>query len=140
MARSLLNITCKDHCGQRRMVMKGLTKRIDDWLKAVALALQNWWTAIAFAEQGEHETALKLLGHKTIRKKSPSVDDLFTAITFAEAGLPDTAMEFLEETRSREKEICLELPGVKIWTGSIPVEDTPLAGVKIWSGMVTVSA
>ena len=109
-------------------------------MKSLRKSLENLMNAVTFAEANEHETALKLLGHKTIRKKSPSVDDLLTAISFAEAGLPDTAMEFLEETRSREKEICLELPGAKIWTGSIPVEDTPLAGVKIWSGMVTVSA
>lgn len=120
--------------------MKALTKRIDRWLNAAALALQDWWTAIAFAEQGEDETALKLVGRKRVRKKSPSVDDLFTAITFAEAGLPDTAREFLPVTDRKANAACLELPGVKVWTGSIPVEDTPLAGVRIWSGMVAVRA
>jgi len=120
--------------------MKVLTKRIDDWLTAAALALQDWWTAIAFAEQGEHETALKLVGRETIRKKSPSLDDLFTAITFAEAGLPDTAMEFLQVAGRKAKPARLELPGVKVWIGWLPVEDSPLAGVKIWSGMVPVNA
>ena len=120
--------------------MKFLTMKIDNWLNAMALALQKYWTAIAFAEQDEHETALMLLGRKTIRKKSPSLDDLFTAITFAEAGLPDTARDFLPVTARKAKGAFLELPGVKVWTGSVPAEDTPLAGVRIWSGMVAVSA
>ena len=120
--------------------MEFFIKKIDKWLNAMALALQNYWAAVAFAEQDEHQTALKLLGRKTIRKKSPSLDDLLTAITFAEAGLPDTAREFLPVTERKAKGACLELPGVKVWTGSIPVKDTPLAGVRIWSGMVAVSA
>ena len=120
--------------------MEFFIKKIDKWLNAMVLALQNYWAAVAFAEQDEHQTALKLLGHKTIRKKSPSLDDLFTAITYAEAGLPDTAREFLPVTERKAKGACLELPGVKVWTGSIPVKDTPLAGVRIWSGMGAVSA
>lgn len=109
--------------------MKGLRKKLEDLMNAVS-----------FAEANEHETALNFVGARASRKKKVSLDDMMTAITFAEAGLADTATEFLEETRSREKAACLELPGVKVWTGSIPVEDTPLAGVRIWSGMVAVSA
>lgn len=109
--------------------MKGWRKRLEDLMNAVS-----------FAEANEHDTALSFVSAKATREKKVTLDDMMTAITFAEAGLADTATEFLEETRSREKAACLELPGVKIWTGSIPVEDTPLAGVRIWSGMVAVSA
>jgi hypothetical protein len=96
--------------------------------------------AVTFAEANEHETALTLVGPKRARKKSPSLDDLFTAITFAEAGLPNTAMEFLQVSGRKTKPARLELPGVKVWIGWSPLEDSPLAGVKIWSGMVPVNA
>ena len=108
--------------------MKGWRKRLEDLMNAVS-----------FAEANEHDTALSFVGAKATRKKV-SLDDMMTAITFAEAGLPDTAREFLPVTDRKAKGACLELPGVKVWTGTIPVKDTPLAGVRIWSGMVAISA
>ena len=128
MARSLLNGIGKDHCGQRRMVMKGLRERLEDLLNAVT-----------FAEANEHETAWFFAGAKATRKKKGLVDDLLTAITFAEAGLGDTAREFLQKTGRKAKAARLELPGVKVWIGWIPVEVSPLAGVRIWSGLVPVN-
>ena len=109
--------------------MKGLRKRLEDLMNSVT-----------FAEANEHETALSFVDAKATSRKKVALDDLMTAITFAEAGLPDTAREFLPVTDRKTQVACLELPGVKVWTGSIPVEDTPLAGVKVWSGMVAVSA
>ena len=109
--------------------MKGLRRKLEDLMNAVS-----------FAEANEHETALSFVGARASRKNKVSLDDMMTAITFAEAGLADTAREFLQVTGRKEKTARLELPGVKVWIGSIPVEDEPLAGVKIWSGMVTVSA
>ena len=109
--------------------MRGLRKRLEDLMKAVT-----------FAEANEHETALSFVGAKTTRKKKVVLDDLMTAITFAEAGLADTAREFLQVTGRKSKPARLELPGVKVWVGWIPVEDSPLAGVKIWSGLVPVNA
>jgi hypothetical protein len=111
------------------MVMKGLRKRLEDLMNAVT-----------FAEANEHETALSFVGAKATRKKKVFLDDLMTAITFAEAGLADTAREFLQVGGRKAKPARLELPGVKVWIGWIPVEDSPLAGVKIWSGMVPVNA
>ena len=95
---------------------------------------------VSFAEANEHETAVSFLGLRAPRKKKMSLDDMMTAITFAEAGLADTAREFLPVTRRKGKTARLELPGVKVWFGSIPIEDAPLAGVRIWSGMVAVNA
>lgn len=109
--------------------MKGWRKRLEDLMNAVS-----------FAEANEHDTALSFVSAKATRKKKVTLDDMMTAITFAEAGLVDTAREFLPVTDRKANAACLELPGVKVWTGSIPVEDTPLAGVRIWSGMVAVSA
>jgi hypothetical protein len=111
------------------MVMKGLRKR-----------LENLMNAVTFAEANEHETALSFVGAKETRKKKVTLDDLMTAITFAEAGLADTAREFLQVSGRKAKTARLELPGVKVWSGWIPLEDSPLAGVKIWSGLVPVNA
>ena len=97
--------------------MKGLRKKPDDLLSAMAFALQDWWTAIAFAEAGDHKTALKLVGHKPVRKKRSSLDDLMTAIAFAAAGLADAAREFLGSKDPVPQPLLLDLPGVKIWYG-----------------------
>jgi hypothetical protein len=110
------------------MAMKGLRKRLEDLM-----------TAITLAEANEHEAALSFVGAKVMGKKKVVLDDLMTAITFAEAGLADTAREFLQMTGSKAKAPRLELPGVKVWVGWIPVENSPLAGVKIWSGLVSVN-
>ena len=109
--------------------MKGLKKRLEDMMNAVA-----------FAEANEREAALFFVGAKAARKKKVVLDDLMAAITFAEAGLADTAREFLQVVGAKEKTARLELHGVKVWVGWIPVEDSPLAGVKIWSGLVPVNA
>ena len=109
--------------------MKGLRKRLEDLMAAVT-----------FAEANEHETGLSFVGVRATRKREEVLDDLMTAITFAEAGLADTAREFLQVSGRKTKAARLELPGVKIWIGSMPAEDAPLAGVKIWSGMVPVNA
>ena len=109
--------------------MKGLRKRLEDLMNAVT-----------FAEANEHETALSFVGAKATRKKKVFLDDLMTAITFAEAGLADMAREFLQVSGKKAKSARLQLPGVKVWVGTIPVEDYPLAGVRIWSGLVPVNA
>jgi hypothetical protein len=109
--------------------MKGWRKRLEDLMNAVS-----------FAEANEHDIALSFVDAKASRKQKVALNDMMTAITFAEAGLADTAREFLQVTRRKGKTARLELPGVKVWFGSIPIEDAPLAGVKIWCGMVPVSA
>ena len=109
--------------------MKGLRKRLEELMNAVT-----------FAEANEHDTALSFVGAKATRKKRVTLDDVMTAITFAEAGLADTAREFLQGTGRKARAARLELPGVKVWVGWIPLEDSPLAGVKIWSGLVPVNA
>jgi hypothetical protein len=111
------------------MAMKGLRKRLEDLMNAVT-----------FAEAGEHETALSFVPAKAAWQKKVVLDDLMTAITFAEAGLATAAREFLRKAGGEAKAARLELPGVRVWVGWIPVEDSPLAGVKIWSGLVPVNA
>jgi hypothetical protein len=111
------------------MAMKGLRKRVEDLMNAVT-----------FAEANEHAAALSFMGGEATSKKKVFLDDLLTAITFAEAGLADTAREFLRVPGRKTKAARLEIPGVKVWVGWIPVEDSPLAGFKIWSGLVPVNA
>lgn len=109
--------------------MKGLRKRLEDLMNAVT-----------FAESNEHEAALSFVSAKAAGKKKVVLDDLMTAITFAEAGLADTAREFVRMMGRKAKAPGLELPGVKVWVGWIPVEDTALVGAKVWSGMVPGNA
>ena len=109
--------------------MRGLRKRLEGLMNAVT-----------FAEANEHETAVSFVGAKATTKTKVALDDLMTAITFAEAGLADTAREFLQVPSGKTKAARLELPAVKVWVGSIPVEDFPLVGVKIWSGLVPMNA
>jgi len=61
--------------------------------------MEKKFAAVAFAEHGEHETALRFLGHKkTTALKSQSISKWFekmtTAITFAEADCPEMVAEF----------------------------------------------
>jgi hypothetical protein len=109
--------------------MKGLRKRLEDLMNAVT-----------FAEANEQEAALSFVAAKATGKKKVVLNDLMTAITFAEAGLADTAREFLQMTGRKAKVPALELPGVRVWVGWIPVEETPLAGAKVWSGLVPGNA
>ena len=107
--------------------MKNARKRLEDFMNAVT-----------FAEANEHETALGFV--RETGKKKVSWEDMMTAITFAEAGLVDTAREFLQVRGPKTQAARLALPGIKIWTGLIPVQEHPLAGVKIWTGVVPVNA
>jgi hypothetical protein len=111
--------------------MKGWRERIESWL-----------TAVTFAEAGESEIALQLVDSTPAPKRQLSLDDLMTAITFAEAGIVDKAREFLGVKEPASPPACLELPGIKIWCGMVPVEEPVslgLPGVKIWYGMATIN-
>jgi hypothetical protein len=105
--------------------MKGLRRRLEDLMNGVT-----------FAESNEHETALSLVAAKATGEKKVVFNDLMIAITFAEAGLADAAREFLQATGRKARVPRLEIPGVRVWVGWIPIEDSSLAGVKIWSGLV----
>ena len=77
-------------------------------MKKIINRIEKDFAAVAFAEQGEHETALRFLGHKkTTALNSQSISKWFetiskwfekmtTAITFAEAGCPEMVAEFID--------------------------------------------
>jgi hypothetical protein len=93
-------------------------------IKRLREKLEAWMNAVAFAEAGEDKAALEILGRKE-RKRSLSAEDFMTAITFAEAGLPDTARTFLTPEQPRRRVVpqraYLQIPGVRIWYGTVPV-------------------
>jgi hypothetical protein len=97
---------------------------------------EAWMSAIAFAEANEHETALEFVGRPSERKKRFSFGNMMTAITFAEAGEHNMAREYLGVTPEPEIAKTLDIPGVKIWYGSVALEPVPIEGVRIWIGTV----
>lgn len=113
-------------------------------------ALERWSSAVAFAEAGDSETAVRMLGLAPFRKRVP-VEDVFTAVTFAEAGLPEVAMKFLGKRPSiqaRESEGFLSavgLKGVRVWYGLVEASESfdfaasvGLKGVRLWYGTAQV--
>lgn len=77
--------------------------------------MSNWkqlfertFSAVSFAEVGEHATAMEIAGIKPARSRileafSAAKDRIFAAVTYAEAGHPEMALEFLEKGSGREK-------------------------------------
>jgi len=69
-----------------------------------------------------------------LRKK---FEALMSAITFAEANEHEMAREYLGMKPEPERSRDLDIPGVRIWYGSIAMETVPIEGVNIWIGTVT---
>jgi hypothetical protein len=102
----------------------------------------TWFSAIAFAEAGEHDTALRMVGI-TPTPSTQSVGVLetlrtsFAAAAFAEADCPDMAREILDpKTAARSFAEVIGLKGVRVRYGVVRVaepscmETLGLAGVK----------
>ncbi len=74
--------------------------------------------AVTFAEAGEHDTALKLMGEPSARKKEKNwlsaLNNMFTAITFAEADCHDIALEYMEQSPAAKTEKVSEPQPVKL--------------------------
>jgi uncharacterized protein (DUF111 family) len=69
--------------------------------------------AVSFAEAGEHDTALEIMGeqkclreekHVTPRPTLTAFDRIMMAVSFAEAGEHDTALEIMGEQKRLRKE------------------------------------
>ena len=74
---------------------------------------------------------------RAITKKRFSFDRIMTAVTFAEAGEHNVAREYLGMKPEPERSRDLDIPGVRIWYGSVAMETVPIDGVRIWIGTVT---
>lgn len=91
--------------------------------------LQRWFAAVAFAEAGERETALEMIGVPAAVAKNPAgvmqtLSTSFAAAAFAEANCHDMAAEILG-TKRRNKTFLetLGLTGVRIWYGVAPAAE-----------------
>ena len=103
--------------------------------------LESWFAAAAFAEEGEHETALKIAAtpipeEREIAGVLPSLSTAFAAIAFAEENCHEYASELMFGVRSRNSFLeAVGLSRVRVWRGTATVEETfaqvvGLAGVR----------
>jgi hypothetical protein len=86
-----------------------------DWFKKIEKA----FASVSFAEAGEHQTALRILGLSPRPAKGMgwSWDKVFASVTFAEADCPELAREFMEKRKVPERveslDAFLETIGLK---------------------------
>ena len=59
-------------------------------MKRLKEKIETWFAAVAFAEAGEPNMAMEIVGTRSVLRKV-SVEDAFAAVAFAEAGCPDSA-------------------------------------------------
>lgn len=97
--------------------MIGLTKK-----------LEKWFSAVAFAEEGDHATAMQLVGIERAKRDESvgfvqSLETTFAAAAFAEADCRDMALEILGENKQESFAQALGLKGVRIWRATVPVQE-----------------
>ena len=115
-----------------------------------AKRLENWFSAVAFAEAGEHKTALEMVGLAPDEARQPvsilqSLNTTFAAVAFAEANCHDVAKEILNaDTKKETFAEALGLKGIRIWYGHVPAaqesffEVVGLGGVHLRFGTVPI--
>jgi len=98
--------------------------------------LEKWFSAVAFAEEGERETALQMVGmDPEPAKEGVSVlerlNTVFAAAAFAEENLHAEARQILEAGNKKPSFLeTVGLRGVRVWCGKAPLgEDSFLASV-----------
>ena len=68
---------------------------------------QNTFAAAAFAEAGEHETAMKTAGiipvHEKVRNVADAIQQCFAAVGFAEAGCHEEAARMVHPAPASRK-------------------------------------
>lgn len=117
-------------------------------MKSFTEKLQDWFSAVAFAEEGEHETALRMVG----MTPNPALEGVgvlqdlsrsFAAAAFAEENCPDIAREILDGPNpGRSFAEIVGLKGVRAWYGTASMQDEPflaavgLQGVQVRFGTV----
>jgi hypothetical protein len=96
---------------------------------------------VAFAEAGEHDTVIKMIGgRKTMKKRAGMWDTLskyFAAAAFAEENCPEAALQIIGGAKRNSFLETVGLKGAKVWYGSLPagppsfLEELGLAGVRV---------
>lgn len=112
--------------------------------------LEKWFAAVAFAEEGEHGTAMKMVGLQpnTATASEGVLQRLrtaFAAAAFAEENCPEMALEILNSTNpNRRFAEAVGLRGVRVWHGVASYSEgsffdvVGLTGAKVRLGVVTV--
>lgn len=91
--------------------------------------LNGWFSAVAFAEAGEHDTALEMVGRKPAYAEDrvgvlETLSSMFAAAAFAEANCPDVAEEMLNPGREKKSFVeTIGLKGVRVWYGFAPAQE-----------------
>jgi hypothetical protein len=91
-----------------------------------ATTLEKWFSAVAFAEAGEHNTALEMVGLGPSEARQPvsilqKLNITFAAAAFAEANCHDFAKEILDaDAKNRSFAEVVGLKGVRVWYGFVP--------------------
>jgi hypothetical protein len=109
----------------------------------------NWFAAVAFAEAGEHTTAIEMTGGQAPVKKRAGIWETlrayFAAAAFAEENCPETALEIISGSAKRSSFLeTVGLKGVKVWYGSLPaepasfLEEVGLAGISVRYARITL--
>lgn len=87
--------------------------------------LEKWFSAVAFAEEGEHAAAAQMVGLKP-REATASdgvlqhVRTAFAAVAFAEADCPETAREMMAPVKRRQNFLeVVGLGGVNVRRGVV---------------------
>jgi hypothetical protein len=98
----------------------------EDAMTTISQKIQAWFSAVAFAEEGDSRTALELATHTPALPQhksafAESLSRIFTAAAFAEEGLHAEAQRIYSQapvaTASRSKGSFLDMVGL----GSAPV-------------------
>ena len=91
--------------------------------------IEAWFAAVAFAEAGEREIALGLVGlkpHAQERKTGviPTLNAAFAAAAFAEADCHDAALEIAAFGKKRQRFLdIVGLRDVRVRFGFVPASD-----------------
>ena len=95
------------------------------------------FTAVTFAEAGEHETALEMMNQPATEKRSKNwldaLNNIFTAATFAEADCHDMALDYLGAQPAAKTQKVIEYQPVKLKDFAAAVG---LEGVQLRFGVV----
>jgi hypothetical protein len=97
-------------------------------MTGLAKKLETWFSAVAFAEEGEHTTAMQMVGMDTTKRSESvgliqSLETAFAAAAFAEADCRDMALEILGASKQGGFAAIVGLQGVRVWHARVPVQE-----------------
>jgi hypothetical protein len=122
------------------------SKHMNSW----TAKLEKWFGAVAFAEAGEHATAMQMVG---LRPRAATAREgvlqrfstAFAAVAFAEENCPEMARDILSPAKPmRSFAQLVGLEGVRIWQGVVSYSEESffdvvgLKGAKMRLGVVSL--